>query len=72
MLKDRAQKLPATQARPLLEKASKLIGELKEQAHDNNDKKALVRYDEVLTDIKSSSDALAKKRFFNFWPFSRK
>ena len=72
MLKDRAQKLSATQARPLLEKASKLIGELKEQAHDNNDKKALVRYDEVLTDIKSSSDALAKKRFFNFWPFSRK
>ena len=72
MLKDRAQKMPARQARSLLEKAAKLIGELKEQAQDHNDKKALIRYDEALADIKSSSDALARKRFFNFWPFSRK
>lgn len=72
MLKDWAEKVKAKEARPLLEKAAKLTGELRAQALADDDKRALKKCDEALADIKTRMDALPKKRFLNFWPFNRK
>ncbi len=71
MLKDWAQKVPKKAAKPLLEKAAGLVNELRVVALADDDKKALKRCDDALADIQSGIHALAKKRFFNFWPFNR-
>ena len=72
MLKDWAEIVPTKQARPLLEKAAELLAELHAVAVASDDKKATKRCNNALAEVRSRIDELTKKRFLNFWPFSRK